>query len=698
MTSRYHNLTTLSSSSHLVLNSCRDLQTLKQLHARFMVSTGVEPISLASKLITFYTQFNDLESAVSVFNRLRQPNTSFWNLIIKSHVEFGHLESAFLLYRKMHELGVAHDVFTFAIVNKALSLLRIDVLYAGMVHCLAIQMGFVLDVYFGNTMIELYVKCGCVYFARKLFDEMCHRDLVSWTAMISGYVSEGNFICALNFFREMRMLDLEPNAVTMMVVLQGCCGTGSSIYGRQLHCYLFKNGLLMDGSLQNSILKMYTKLGTINEVESFSREVDRRRDVVYWNVLISFYSSVGDAVKAIGMFNKMRLEVETSIETLTSVISAVGKSGNLFQGEKLHCLAIKSGHLDDVLQTSLLDLYAKCGELGKSERLFKEIRHRNNITWSAIMSGFIQNGYFNEAVELFHQMQATDLEPSSENLRNLVDAYTNLGALQLGKRVHGFLIRNIFHRSEVCNTHLETSLLNMYIRCGSISSARVYFNKMLIKDVVTWTSMIEGYGSHGLGVEALRIFDLMIEERIAPNRVTFLSLLSACSHSGLVIEGCEVFSSMKWKFGIDPDLDHYTCMVDLLGRYGKLKEALVIIMKLIALPDSRIWGALFSASRVHHIHRELGEYAAQKLLELELDNIGYYTLLSNAQASIGQWNEVEEIRRVMKEKEMKKKPGWSCIENKGRVYGFVSGDRSHHQTEEIYGVLGCLSRMIKGFR
>lgn len=663
-----------------------------------MVSTGIEPVFVASKLITFYTQFNDLQSAVSVFNGLREPNSALWNLIIKSHVGLGDLESAFLLYSKMHELGVVHDVFTFPIVNKALSLFRSDVVQAGMVHCLAIQMGFGLDVYFGNTMIELYVKCGYVVYARKLFDEMCQRDLVSWTAMISGYVYEGNVVCALNLFREMRMLDLEPNSVTMTVVLQGCCGTGSSKFGRQLHCYLIKNGLLSDGSLQNSILKIYTKLGTIDEVETFSREVDRRRDVVYWNVLISFYSSVGDAIKAMDMFNKMRVEVEPSIETLTSVISAFGKSGNLFQGEKLHCLTIKNGHLDGFLQTSLVDLYAKCGELEKSERLFKETPLRNNITWGAIMSGFIQNGYFNEAVELFYQMQATGLEPSSDNLRNLVDAYTNLGALQLGKRVHGYLIRTLFQKSEACNTHLETSLLNMYIRCGSISSARVCFSRMLIKDVVTWTTMIEGYGSHGLGVEALKFFDLMIEERITPNRVTFLSLLSACSHSGLVIEGCEVFSSMKWKFGIDPDLDHYTCMVDLLGRYGKLKEALVIIMKMIALPDSRIWGALFAASRVHHNHRELGEYAAQKLLELELDNIGYCTLLSNAQASIGQWNEVEEIRRVMKGKDMKKKPGWSCTENKGRIYGFVSGDRSHHQTEEIYEVLGCLSRMIKGFQ
>ncbi|KAM1321449.1 hypothetical protein ACFX13_014712 [Malus domestica] len=204
--------------------------------------------------------------------------------------------------------------------------------------------------------------------------------------------------------------------------------------------------------------------------------------------------------------------------------------------------------------------------------------------------------------------------------------------------------------------------------------------------------MIEGCGSHGLGFEALKLFDLMIREGVRPNSVTFISLLSACSHSGLVTEGCDAFCSMKWKFGIEPDLDHYTSIVDLLGRSGKLKEALAVIMKMMTFPDSRIWGALLSGCRIYSL-RDVGEYAAQRLLELEPDNAGYYTLLSNTQASVGQWDGVEETRRVMSEMDLKKMPGWSWIEAEGRIYGFVSGDRSHHQVEEIYEILECLSRM-----
>ncbi|CAN6719086.1 unnamed protein product [Malus baccata var. baccata] len=655
-----------------------------------MVSTGIQPSSHFSKLFTLYARFDDLDSAVSVFGSIREPNTMLWNLMMKSHVECGLVDSALLLYKKMRELGVSHDCFTFPIVNRVVMLLGGEVGYAGMVHCVAIQMGFGMDMYFGNTMIDLYVKCGAIDHARKLFDEMCQRDLVSWTSMISGYVSEGNVPSGLSLFNEMR-LELEPNSVTMLIMLQGCCGTESAICGSQFHGYVIKNGLLYDASVQNSILRMYTKLGTINEVEGFFSELDRR-DVVSWNICISIFSSRGDVAKVRELFNDMQGKVAPSVETLTLVISALTKHGILSQGESLHCLAIKRGLCDHVLQTSLLDLYAKCGELGISDRLFREIPHRNSITWGAMMFGFIQNGWFSEAVGLFREMQALGPEPRAEILRSLVDAFANLGALKLGKQIHGYITRKSLYEDEESYTHLETSIINMYIRCGSLSAARVCFDRMLVKDIVTWTSMIEGCGSHGLGFEALKLFDLMIREGVRPNSVTFISLLSACSHSGLVTEGCDVFCSMKWKFGIEPDLDHYTSIVDLLGRSGKLKEALAVIMKMMTFPDSRIWGALLSGCRIYSL-RDVGEYAAQRLLELEPDNAGYYTLLSNTQASVGQWDGVEETRRVMSEMDLKKMPGWSWIEAEGRIYGFVSGDRSHHQVEEIYEILECLSRM-----
>ncbi|XP_040369348.1 pentatricopeptide repeat-containing protein At2g33680-like [Rosa chinensis] len=258
-----------------------------------------------------------------------------------------------------------------------------------MVHSLAIQMGFGLDVYFGSTMIEVCVKCGNL---RKLFDEMLNRDLVSRTSMISGYVSEGNVAFGFSLFNEMRM-ELEPNSVIMLVMLQGCCGFETSIYGRQVHGYVIKNGLLSNGAVQNSILGMYAKSG--------------------------------DFVKVRDSFNEMQGEVAPSIETLTVVITALTKHGILSQGESLHGLAIKSGLHDDVWQTSFLDFYAKCGKLESSDKLFRELLDRNCITCGAMMFGLVQNGYFNEAVGVFRQMQAAGLYPGAEILRNLIDVTCN---------------------------------------------------------------------------------------------------------------------------------------------------------------------------------------------------------------------------------------------------------------------------------
>ncbi|KAK7355142.1 hypothetical protein VNO80_14388 [Phaseolus coccineus] len=635
---------------------------------------------------------HDLDSVLGVFRTTPEdaPNTVMWNMIMRSHIDLGLFHSALSVYKKMRQKGVPHDCFTFPLLNRALSSMRADVVFGKMIHCVATQMGLDGDLYFCNTMIDVYVKCGCIACARRVFDEMSLRDVVSWTLMIAGYVSERLVSVAFHLFNKMRM-ELEPNSVTLIVMLQARCASMKLSEGTQVHAYALKSGLLMDWSVKNSVLRMYGSKGSTKEVELLFGEVNMK-DVVSWNILISFYSSEGDAIRVAGLLKEMQsLEVHLwNIETLTLVISAFAKYGSLSEGEGVHCLVIKTGFSDDVLLTSLLDFYAKCGRLETSVQLFSEIHSKSKITWCAMMSGFIQNGSFMGAIVLFQQMQAEDFNVVPEIWRNLLDAYANLGALKLGKVVHGYLIKNLFNGPIENSVHLETSILNMYLRGGSMSSAKACFDMMPVKDVVAWTTMIEGLGSHGFGFDALKYFNLMMEQRVQPNSVTFLSLLSACSHSGLVSEGCNIYHSMKWGFGIEPALDHHTCIVDLFGRCGMLKEALAIIVKMVILPDSRIWSALLAASRVYG-NKKFGEYAAQRLLELEPDNAGYYTLLSNIKASVGRWDEVEKLRRVMSERDLKKKPGWSCIEVTGFIHGFVSGDKSHPEAEEIYEALGRLS-------
>ncbi|PIN20086.1 hypothetical protein CDL12_07247 [Handroanthus impetiginosus] len=590
-----------------------------QIHASIITSDGQElAFAVASKLTSLYIQFNDFVSSVSVLKGMKEPNTFLWNSVIKAHVNAGLSESAFSAYKLMREDGVSCDGYTFPILSKLVLSVECGVSFAEMIHCLALGMGFESDVYFCNTLIDSYAKSGCLGNALKLFDKMLYRDLVSWTSMISAFVSEGNANRAFGLFNEMRK-ELEPNEVTMIVMLQSC---SNIIEGRQFHGYVIKCGSLMDQSLKNSILKMYADFGNADDSENLFEETGGIRDVVSWNIMIHLYSSQGKTMKIVDCLSKLRNEVEPSIETLTLLISALGEDRNHTQDvQHIHCLALKSGLFDNILMTSLLDLYAKCGDLENSTKLFIEVSQRNYTTRVAVIRNF--------------------LSVPNESTRSL-----------------------------------QTSILNMYVRCGDISSARNCFDTMLEKDLVTYSSMIEGYGTHGLGAKALEIFHMMTKEGIEPSGVTFLNLLSACSHSGLLREGCKALNSMQWEFGIEPDLDHYTCMVDLLGRSGKVKEALSIILKLVASPDSLIWAALLAAARVYEDQR-VGKYAAEKLFDLESDNAGYYTLLSNVQASGERWDEVQEVRSVMQEMNLIKYPGWSCLEVKGNVHGFVSGDRSH---------------------
>ncbi|XP_054801558.1 pentatricopeptide repeat-containing protein At4g19191, mitochondrial-like [Prosopis cineraria] len=687
---RYHYFSASACLPHLLFHSCEDLCSVKKVHAYLIVSDALVSKSVASQLVNLYARFHDLGSVLGIFGTLREePSTKMWNLVIKSQVNLGLFHAAFLSYKKMRAAEVLHDAFTFPTINLALSATRIDVVFAKMIHCQAIQFGLDMDLYFCNTMIEVYVKCGCVASARNLFDVMSHRDLVSWTSLISGYISERHVSVASDLFNKMRT-ELEPNSVTLLVMLRACCTSRTLKDGSQIHGYAIKSGLSVDSSVQNAVLGMYANIGNTDCVEIVFCEI-HRKDVVSSNILISFHEMQGDITEVACIFKQMHSEeFSWNIQTLTLVLSAIAKSCSLSEGESVHCLVIKTGLSDDILLTSLLDFYAKCGKLKRSVELFRAIQYKSNVAWSAMMSGFIQNGHFMETITLFQHLQATDPDPDPVIWRNLVDAYANLGALKLGKGIHGYLLKNLFNGIEEDIAQLENSILNMYVKSGSISSARAYFDRLSSKDVVAWTTMIEGFGSHGFGYEALNCFILMIEQRVRPNSVTFLSLLSACSHSGLVREGCKIYGSMKWDFGIEPALDHHTCFVDLLGRHGLLKEALSIILKMIILPDSRIWGALLAASRVYG-NEKVGEYAAQKLLELEPDNAGYYTLLSNVKASAGRWDEVEGLRRVMSEKNLKRKPGWSCIEVKGVMQGFISGDISHPKTEDIYETLNSLA-------
>ncbi|KAG0468679.1 hypothetical protein HPP92_018007 [Vanilla planifolia] len=388
----------------------------------------------------------------------------------------------------------------------------------------------------------------------------------------------------------------------------------------------------------------------------------------------------------------MVAEFNPSLESLTLVISALTKPQDFSKGQQIHCHALKSGKFDIILQSSLVDFYAKCADLSSCFSLFEDSKTENrDIPWVAMMRAFVQNGKFTQVIDLHHNMLSLGFEPSVDALSCLITACSNLGALLFGKAVHSYLIRHLLSADFKTET-FGTSLLSMYAKCGILPLAWRCFKNMACRDTIAWSAMIEAFAIHGIGLKALELFNQMIEEGTKPNSTTFLSLLSCCSHSGLLSEGCQLFCLMTQKFSIKPQLSHYTCMVDLLARAGKLIEALNLIHSMEMRPDGRIWGALLASCRVHQ-NLNIGSYAAQRLFKLEPENMGYHIVSSAIHANPSV--EAEQIWKFMNEMEFKGRPGWSFFEEKGGFSIFVAGDYSHLQMQEIYRVLSCLGKNME---
>ncbi|KAJ1287621.1 hypothetical protein BS78_02G024400 [Paspalum vaginatum] len=506
--------------------------------------------------------------------------------------------------------GARPDAFTLPLLNRAAASHSLPGLL-GAAHCFGIRAGFGGDVYFCNTLLASYARRGAVAPARQVFDDMRERDMVSWTTLLSAYADTEDDTRELSQLVTAMRADgrCELGAVTLAVVLRACTASSrDAAGGRQLHCYAVKRGWAGDLLVLNSLLTHVSRTSGLGDADVLF-ERSPRRDTVSWNIMISGYSLEGNVLKVVNLYERTRAEdvCPTSL-TLTAVVAAFAKHRFLQQGERLHSFAVRSGLMDTILVASFVDLYAKCGELLSSVQLFEEFEGESSCLWSAMMWAFIHHRMFLDVIHLFQRMMASFCFPNADLLRALVISYTEMEALRSGKATHGYIIRNNY-AAESASCALETSLVKLYARCGDIHLAERCFSRILQKDLVSWSSMIEAFTIHGHGKKALKLFNQMLEGGIEPNRVTFLSLLSACSHSGLVTEARELFDCMIKKFRFEPELGHYTCMVDVLGRSGNLEEALQVIGNMKVKPDGRIWGGLLASCRMHS-NSKLASFAA----------------------------------------------------------------------------------------
>lgn len=641
-------------------------------------------------------------------------------------------------------LGWQPDHYTFPFTLKAcgdLSSLRCG----ASIHGVVCGLGLDSNVFVSNSMVAMYGRCGESDDARKLFDEMLARgiiDVVSWNSIMAACVQTGDATNTLHLFsRMLKMMTsdflIRPDVISLVNVLPAIASLGSSVKGKQVHCYAIRSGLFEDIFVGNAVMDMYAKYGMLEEANRVFEHM-KVKDVVSWNTMVTGYSQVGKLNDALDLFEKMeeqkieldvvtwsaviagyaqrghgyealdvfrRMQLsgsEPNAVTLVSLLSGCASVGSLIHGQETHCYAIKcilnhhNGDLGDDMMVinALIDMYAKCKSIRTARSMFDLVppRDRNVVTWTAMIGGCAQHEDANHALKLFSELvkKNCNLKPNAYTLSCALMACSRLAALRFGKEIHAYMLRNQFGSI----VHVDNCLIDMYCKSADIGSARLAFDHMRQRNDVSWTSLMTGYGMHGQGEEALWVFDEMKKAGLVPDGVTFVVVLYACSHSGMVDEGMEYFNSMERDFGIVPSVEHYACMVDLLGRAGRVGEAMKLIKNMPMEPTPIVWVALLSACRVHG-NVEFGEYASNKLLELECENDGSYTLLSNIYANARRWKDVAQIRSLMRHSGIKKRPGCSWVQGKKGTASFFVGDRIHPQSQAIYDLLSDLIQRIR---
>ncbi|KAJ7981362.1 Pentatricopeptide repeat [Quillaja saponaria] len=531
---------------------------------------------------------------------------------------------------------------------------------------------------------------GEICYARQVFDEFCHPDVFLWNAIIRGYSRHNMFGDAIYMYRQMQWAGVSPDCFTFPYLLKACSGLTAMEMSRVIHGQIFRHAFESDVFVQNGLVALYAKCGHIERSRMvFDGLWDRT--IVSWTSIISGYAQNGNPMEALRMFSQMRQEnLKPDWIALVSILRAYTDVEDLGQGMSIHSFVIKMGlEYEPDLLISLTAFYAKSGQVKVARSFFNLMEIPNLILWNAMISGYAKNGHAEEAVELFREMIFKNVRPDSVTLRSAILACAQVGSLKLARWMDDYISTSEFRNDVFVNT----ALIDMHAKCGSVDFARKVFDRTYNKDVVVWSAMIVGYGLHGRGREAIDLYHAMRQAGICPNAVTFLGLLTACNHSGLVEEGWELFHHMR-EYRIEPRHQHYSCVVDLLGRAGYLDQAYDFIIKMPIEPGVSVWGALLSACKIHR-RIMLGEYAAEKLFTLDPYNTGHYVQLSNLYASARMWDRVANIRVLMREKGLSKDLGYSLIEINGKLQAFRVGDKSHPRFEEIFEELESLERRLK---
>lgn len=669
-----------------LLKACTSLNLFSlgiSLHQRIIILGFSLDSYISSSLINFYAKFSRVSSACKVFDKMPVRDVVSWTSVISCYSNVGEIGAAFCMYNEMRMQGVEPGPVTLLGLISGVS----ELVCVQSIHGCVILYGFGSDLALLNSLLNVYGKCGSVEDARCLFEEMDQRDLVSWNSLISGYTQIGNAKEILQLLHAMKIENIEPDQQAFGSLLSATAAETNIDLGRAVHAMIVRAGFDLDARVVTSLVVMYLRCGNSDSAFRIFEGMPEK-DVVIWTAMISGLVKYDSAEKALEIVSDMlKSRVEPSTTTITSSLAACGQVSSFRLGASIHAYILRRRMVIDIaVENSLVSMYAKCGHLEQSFNTFKRMEKRDFVSWNAIIAGYAQNDDLSKASILFSEMRMALQKPDSLTIGTLLQACASIGALNQGKCLHNFAIRNCLRPCII----VDTALVDMYCKCGNLDDAKKCFDAMTHSDLISWSTIIAGYGSNGKGDIALSIYSEFLKSGREPNKVIFLSLLSACSHNGIVNEGLSIFHSMSRDFGIEPELEHCACVVDLLCRARRVEEAYDFYKAYFAEPRLEVLGMLLDSCRATG-NVQLGDVIAQDVAMLKPMNPGSYVQLARCYASMSKWDGVGEARTQMRSLGVKKVPGWSFIEVSGEISTFYMGHLAHVQHEEIVGALVSLN-------
>ncbi|KAK7307434.1 hypothetical protein VNO77_40493 [Canavalia gladiata] len=625
-----------------------------QIHG-LLVRSGLErdKFSGSSLVYMYFKSGSDLEDACRVFHDLLERDLVAWNVMISGFAQVGDFGMVQRLFSEMWGiLGLKPDDSTFVSLLKCCSSME----EVKQIHGLVSKFGAEVDVVVGSALVDLYVKCGDVSSSKKIFDSMEEKDNFVWSSIISGYTINNRGEEAVHFFKDMCRQRVKPDQHVLSSTLKACVEIEDLNTGVQVHGQMIKCGHQYDCFVASVLLTLYDSFGELADMEKLFRRIDNK-DIVAWNTMILAHAQLGQ-----GSGPSMKLLQElcrtTSLQiqgaTVVAVLKSCENKSDLPSGRQIHSLIVKSivSH-HTLVGNALVHMYSECRQIDDAFKAFVDIVGKDDGSWSSIIGTYKQNGLELEALELCKEMLADGITFTSYSLPLCISACSQLSAIIEGKQFHGFAIKSGYKY----DVYVVSSIIDMYTKCGNIEESEKVFDEQLELNEGIYNAMICGYAHHGKAQQGIQVFSKLEKNGLTPNHVTFLAVLSACSHSGLVEDTLSFFTLMLQKYKIKPESEHYSCLVDAYGRAGKLEEAYQIVQK---DGSEAAWRTLLSACRNHN-NTKIGEKSAMKMIELNPSDHASYILLSNIYIGEGKWEEALKCREKMAKIQVKKDPGSSWL-------------------------------------